>query len=81
MTPLEIEILLHYHCTDNEFKNPDAPAVKEAHNKFVSAGILARREDGTHFRISKALDLYIQALCDIPVPIQVWIMPTKVLLK
>jgi hypothetical protein len=72
MTPLEIEILLHYHRDIDEPANLDAPAVKEALNKFVRAGILGLREDGTHWAVSTALELYIDAVCAVPLPVRVW---------
>jgi hypothetical protein len=72
MTPLEIEILLNYHYRDGEPPNADSPAQKEALAFFVKAGILGRRDDGTHWANPIPLKLYIDAICDIPLPVQVW---------
>lgn len=75
MTPLEIEILLRYHYQDDEPPNADAPAVKEALEKFVKAGILGKRDDGTHWAVHKALDLYIEAITAVPLPVRIWQLP------
>ena len=77
MTPLEIEILLRYHYQDDEPPNVDAPAVQEALCKFVKAGILGRRTDGTHWAVHAALDLYIEEITAIPLPVRKWEMPEK----
>ena len=75
MTPLEVSILLHYHRSDEEPPNADSPAQAVALDKFVRAGLLGRRDDGTHWAVHIALDLYIKAICDVPIPIQVWQLP------
>ncbi len=41
MTPLKIEILLHYFCGVGNYRNePRAPAVKEAIDNFCTDGLL-----------------------------------------
>jgi hypothetical protein len=75
MTPLEIEILLNYHYRDDEPPNADSPAQKEALDNFVHAGILGRRDDGTHWANQRALKLYIDAICAVPLPVRVWQLP------
>ena len=75
MTPFEIQMLIHYHCTDDPFPHLNSPAGKEAADKLVAAGILYRStENGALARVPQAMDLYIQALCDIPLPKKVWLM-------
>lgn len=74
-TPLEVEILLHYHCSDSEHPNAGSPAGQTAINNFVSKGLLGRRDDGTHWGVPGALDIYVKAVCDVPLPIKVWMLP------
>jgi len=77
MTPFEIQILIHYHITDDPFPNLDTPSGNDAVSKFISAGILYRSQDGNVHRVSGAMDLYIQAICDVQLPKQIWIMPDQ----
>ena len=77
MTPFEVEFLLHYHCSDDEFRHSNSPAGQEAIEKFIKAGILYKREDGTHFAIHIALDLYIKEILSVPLPVQTWVMPSN----
>jgi hypothetical protein len=76
MTPFEIEMLIHYHCSDAPYRNLETPAGKAAADKLVSAGILYYSEsEEAYCRVSGAMDLYIQAICDVPLPKKIWIMP------
>ena len=77
-TLLEIEVLTHYYCTPGDFPRMDAPAVKEAINKFVNLRLLYACPDGEK-QLYKAnydaLEPYINALCGIPLPVQQWVIP------
>lgn len=83
MTPLEIEILLHYYCVGNEdFKNLDAPAVETAIKKFVLLGLICEAtetEQETHgikfYGDKRALKVYAEALGEVPLPKNIWVMP------
>lgn len=83
MTPLEIEILFHYHCVTTDFPRLEAPAVKKAIEMFVAKGIL---HVGVEFEGEKsnkyianrdATNVYVEALCSVPLPLQVWEIPTE----
>lgn len=83
MTPLDIEILLHYHCSGSEFDRLDAPACRDAVDDFLREGILRERSDEenhtrAHHRMYEPTDrgrALVNALCMVPYPVQVWILP------
>lgn len=87
MTPIEIEILMHYYCKGDDWRNGDhsAPILKEMFNRFLEDGLLThanfhveRFEDGTlkaRYAATERTKAYIKALTEMPLPIQVWVMP------
>lgn len=80
MSPLEVEILLHYFYSPNDHPNVDAPAVQSAITGFVKKGLLEPTETGvTKWRGNlKALTIYVNAVCSVPLPKQVWIIEKPV---
>jgi len=91
MTPLEIEIMLHYRCTPTDYRGGDfsAPVVREAIDKFKSpvgtwtvSGMLEEvpREEVKEaiYRITEKGRIYVGALCCVPIPVQTWVMPDRV---
>ncbi len=76
MTPLEVEILLHYYYSPHDYENLDAPAIKEAMEKFCKAGILTEWINRTprFYKNDEALELYIKAICSVPLPTRKWII-------
>lgn len=85
MTPLEISILLHYRCTVTDFRDGDfsAPAVREAIDRLHKVDdLLMLTPQGmraTHgaYVITERGRAFVEALERMPLPIQVWVMPTN----
>lgn len=84
MTPIEIEIMLHYYSRANDFRDGDfnAPAVEVALAKLVNVGLLAHgpnlRVRGylpTHYHITEGGEVYVRALKAVPLPVRQWVMP------
>lgn len=82
MTPIEIDILLHYYVSPEEYRNGDigAPAVLDALKKFVSRGLIVKRTVPNEYGAlyegnSAALKVYVETLCAVPLPVQKWVMP------
>ena len=73
MTPLEIEILIHYRCCDDDFPRP-SQAATEACRSFVKLGLLDEldTEKETYRGNLVALAIYVDALCRVPLPNKVW---------
>lgn len=76
MTPLKIEILLHYYYSSQDFRDLGCTAVKEAIDKFCKAGILIEWANRTpkYYKNDEALELYVKTICAIPLPTQKWII-------
>jgi hypothetical protein len=74
LTPLEIEILLHYYYSSKDYPNLDAPLVKEIMDNFCKAGILIEWTNRTprFYKNDDALELYVKTICAIPLPTQKW---------
>ncbi len=79
MTPLEIEILLHYYTrAAGDYRDGDfsAPAVKDVIDWFKGSLLEDNPDDaGTAYRITDRGRAYIEALTDVQLPIQKWVMP------
>jgi hypothetical protein len=79
MTPLMIQIGLHYHAMTNDFRDLDAPAIRDGIAAFVSAGLLrlSRPDDqfGRAYQPTDGLRVWVEALCAVPWPERVWRMP------
>ncbi len=76
MTPLQIEILLHYYKGAGDYRGGafSFPAVREAIDKFsLIDGLLETVEKGplkiiTGYRITKRGEAFIERLCAVPLP-------------
>ena len=84
MTPLEIEILLHYYYSrDYDYTNLCSPAVREACERFVELGLLEEINSCSTPLKNKyignidALEPYVKALCSVKLPVQTWVIPTE----
>ena len=82
MTPLEIEILLHYFTS--AIDHPDVfdppPSQKEAFGRFVANGYLEDNskcgqigEGEMVYSATEKLHVYCEALCRVPEPRQEWV--------
>lgn len=83
MSPLQLEILLHYYACANDFRDGDftAPAVSEAIEDFrCKDGLLCAGGDGNHgptYQLTPRGRVFVDALCALPLPEQVWVMPAQ----
>lgn len=89
MTPLELSILIHYRGCANDFRDGDfsAPAVRDAIDRFrdVLKLIEFDNTETKHFsfnetrtyRLTERGRVFVDALCEAPLPIQAWVMPSE----
>lgn len=80
MTPLEIEILLHYYYTGGEdFPRRNAPAAQEAIARFLNLGLLevASHPTGAQYHATKGVEVYVEALMAVPLPVRKWLIPVQ----
>lgn len=84
MTPLQIEILLHYHARGSDYRDGDhsAPAVRDALNMFLTEDVLRhegfkpdRFPDGTlkaRYALTSRGEAFVEYLQMIPLPLPCW---------
>ena len=86
-TPLKISIALWYHCRPSDFgkgcgdNNFNAPAVQEALQDFVNAGLLRKSPAGCQQReyyTTEGMTIWVEALCNVRWPEQQWVIPSSV---
>ncbi len=79
MTPLYIEIGLHYAVRCDEFPRLAAPACKQAVADFLDRGLLKRPEIdcGRDYEPTDGLKAWVDALCAVPFPVQLWVIPER----
>ena len=83
MSPLEIEILLHYYYCPVDYQGGDisAPAVKNAIERFRDELNLLEPTQSMdvyhdpHYRITERGRVFVEALCNMPLPVKQWVMP------
>ncbi len=81
MTPLQIEMLLHYYSRADDYRDGDfsAPAVQEALEGFKRDELLAADQAGpprTCYVITERGRVYVEALRAVPMPERRWVMPS-----
>lgn len=77
-TPLEIMIALHYHTTSGKYSEHDlvhanSTAVVSAKARLNKLGLLNRLE--FDYEAGPALAVWVQALQNVPFPVQQWVIP------
>lgn len=89
-TPLEIKILLHYWTCHSKYgsegsRHANSDVVIEAKEEFATMGLLTPRacgpadgSDGADYVGNReALELYVNALCAVPLPQLIWTLPKE----
>lgn len=78
MSPLGIEIGLHYHCIAvGDFPRLDAPACQEMVAWMVEAGLLNPVNGDRRYEPTDGLRVWVEALCAVPFPVRRWILPVR----
>lgn len=86
MTPLELEIILHYHSSPTDLPwcvdDDPAPCRDDTMNGLVGAGLLVRERpqnapgrDNRQFYPTDKLHAFVEMLCSTPLPQQEWVDP------
>ncbi|MBT2300392.1 hypothetical protein J7E70_07930 [Variovorax paradoxus] len=74
MTPLQIEMLLHFHTTPTPWPRLNAPACVEAIEGFIRDG-LVRDDDPSRYWLTERGEACIRFLCAMPIPVANWAIP------
>ena len=74
MTPYEIELLLRFHCRAYPLEDwPNAPILEGTLQYFARQSLI--EWDADQWKAGPALACYVEAICAIPAPKQVWRIP------
>lgn len=73
MTPLQIQMLLHYHCSPAPFQ-PWGNAQSEARDMFREQGLICEFEGDGVARLTGRGRAYVEFLCAMPLPLERWSM-------
>ena len=73
MTPLQIEVLLHYHTCELVFPRFDAPAVQDAISWFVAHDLITSSLEPGCYHTTERGKTLVTLLCSIPFPQQQWV--------
>lgn len=74
MTPLDVEILMHFHCCPGQFPRTSGH-IEERIEFFVRSGMLKRDTDGKVSGVVPALKVWVDAVCAIRLPVVQWVIP------
>ncbi len=83
MSPLALDILLHYYTSASDYRDGDysAPAVRELIDAFKGDLMLLEERPELErykyglYQLTQRGNVFVAHLCSIPLPIQVWVMP------
>ena len=78
MTPLLIEMILHYHTTPGDYRDGDfsAPAVRAAIDWMRDEVQLIEHKPGKPgYVATDRLHAYVEKLCTIDLPVLKWVYP------
>ena len=85
-SPLEINIGLHYYMFAEKYavadpRHANSEAVRDAKNRMIEAGLLqsqyGAKDNEVDMLPTPALEVWVNALCDVPWPILRWVIPGK----
>lgn len=80
MTPLAIDILMHYHCRADDYPHLSPPAQQKLIDYFLSDDYLVnnsvanRAREHPKYLPTDKLHFYCEALCAMPEPVQKWVI-------
>lgn len=74
MTPNDIQVLLHYFVWPGPHPQKDQPWVINSEVNLNRNGLLHSDESGRVYTTARA-DVYINALRNVPLPVQRWVLP------
>lgn len=75
-SPSDIEVMLHCYYDPIPRSRRDAPAVFEAYQKFIQAGLIEPNSHG-HFKCTPRGCAWVEMICQTPYPVKqnVWFDP------
>lgn len=74
VSPMHVEIALHYHCISEQHPDLHIPAYEECARDLENGGLLRSLPRGG-YEASDGLAVWIEAICSTPFPALKWVMP------
>lgn len=74
MSPLEISIAIHYHVMCEDRTDLEFSAQKDIIGRFLEEGLLVKGESHQKYEPTDKLAAYVNGLCNVPMPEQVWVV-------
>jgi hypothetical protein len=85
MTPLQINMLLHFHCIAEPWPRLHAPACMETVQHFLNEGLIKTDEaygaHGSGFTTTERGNALVNHLCAVQYPVAVWVQPPRLTQK
>lgn len=67
-SPNNIDVLLHFHVSDEPHPRREAPAVQDAIAWFLDIGVIAHGEHPYCYRTTDLGKAWVESLCNVPIP-------------
>jgi hypothetical protein len=78
MSPSDLEVLIHYHVSPEPHSRRNAPAVRDAIDRFFGDGILeSLPDDAKQYTTTARGRKFLEMILSTPYPKLVWIDPRK----
>ena len=82
ITPLHIEIALHYFKSQYSdviaYTGRDSDAVAQICHEFADAGLLEIADDNKHWKATDGMRQYVESICRVPLPKDVCMRPDMI---
>jgi len=75
MTPLQIEMILHFHCSAEPWPRLGAPACSEAIRIFQEEKLVEVPTNIDNVVLTEKGRAYVKFLCMLPLPMATWGIP------
>lgn len=83
MTPLQLTMLLHYYSIAEPYalrqpEHANSPVVKDQRMGLMNEGLLLVSDiTGSEYKVTEKGKAFIEALCNMPLPVCKWVIPSK----
>ena len=75
MTPLEIDMMLHFYCRADSYPWRGAPAEQAALQRFREEGLVVEPLNVDKVKLTDRGRAYVNFLMDMPLPVAKWSLP------
>lgn len=75
MSPYQIELLLHFHCSPTPFPHHDAPAYQPEIEYFLREDLIRLHVELDRPVLTARGRAYVEFLCSMPLPLANWTLP------